>query len=157
LLENPRTIVDAAYGQPLDVQVDLLAQLLRALTYLHRRGIIHRDIKPTNVMVIEQHGELVVKTLDFGLSVGRGESVDDSTTAGTLAYMSPELLMGLPAGEASDLYAVGVITYEMLTGRHPFNTHEVGTLLNQVFEFTPDMSLIAHRGVANTVMRLMEK
>jgi tetratricopeptide (TPR) repeat protein len=157
LLANARTIVDAARGQPLDVQIDLLAQLLRALTYLHRRGIIHRDIKPTNVMVIEQHGDLIVKTLDFGLSVGRGDIVDDSSTAGTLAYMSPELLMGTPASELSDLYAVGVIAYEMLTGRHPFNTHEVGSLLNQVFEVTPDMSLIENIGVANTVVRLMEK
>ncbi|HLY27528.1 MAG TPA: serine/threonine-protein kinase, partial [Aggregatilineales bacterium] len=113
LLENAQTILQAGAEQPVEVQYGLLMQLLQALLYLHRRGILHRDLKPGNVVAV--NGE--VKVLDFGLSVAHGEG---GGPAGTLAYMAPELLEGASASEASDLYAFGLIGYEMLAGRHPF-------------------------------------
>src|SRR5206468_5483715 len=90
---------------------------LRALIYLHRHGIIHRDLKPENVLVVNRQ----VKVLDFGLSITLGdEGGEAESLAGTLAYMAPELLRGALPSERSDLWAVGMIAYELLVGRYPF-------------------------------------
>src|SRR4051812_21003911 len=86
LLENAVTINEAAVGLPLAEKIDLIIQTLRALTYLHRRAILHLDLKPGNVMVTDGQ----VKVLDFGLSSGRNESHRETT--GTLAYMAPEIM-----------------------------------------------------------------
>jgi hypothetical protein len=120
--------------------VALLIQLLQALAYLHRRGILHRDLKPDNVLVVEGQ----VKVLDFGLAVGR-EHLDetDGNVVGTLAYMAPEVLEGEPASEASDLYAVGVMAYELFAGRHPFDTTSLAALLLDIQTSTPDVEALA--------------
>ncbi|MEP7287794.1 MAG: protein kinase [Chloroflexota bacterium] len=132
LLEGSQTILDTGRGQPRDIQVGLLVQIIQALAFLHRRGILHRDLKPGNVLVI--NGQ--VKVLDFGLSVAREQA--DSAPTGTLAYMAPELLSGQPASEASDLYAVGVIAFELLTGRYPFMESDPEMLIHQITTVVPD-------------------
>ena len=117
LEENARTILEAARAEPLAMQVELLVQTLRALVYLHRHGVIHRDLKPENVLVVGDQ----VKVLDFGLSIRRdGFRMEDSEPAGTILYMAPELLYGDPPSERSDLWAMGIIAYELLCGEHPF-------------------------------------
>ncbi len=117
LEENARTILEAARTEPLAMQVELLVQTLRALVYLHRHGVIHRDLKPENVLVVGDQ----VKVLDFGLSIRRsGSRMEDSEPAGTLLYMAPEILHGDPPSERSDLWAVGIMAYELLCGEHPF-------------------------------------
>ncbi len=116
LAENARTIVDAGASAPLAVQVELLGQTLRALVYLHRHGIVHRDLKPSNILVVGDQ----VKLLDFGLALRRDEN-DPGEFAGTPLYMAPELLSGESASERSDLYALGMVAYEMLLGRYPFD------------------------------------
>ncbi len=140
LLENARTIREAARDQPLATQVGLLTQILQALAYLHRRGIVHRDLKPGNILVADGQ----VKLLDFGLAIGRGAVVG---TAGTLAYMAPEVLMGLPADAATDLYAVGIIAFELLAGQHPFQNEkgpestviDLRTTVEQILYMSPDV------------------
>jgi tetratricopeptide (TPR) repeat protein len=117
LEENARTIVEAAADAPLALQVDLVVQALRAVAYLHRLGIIHRDLKPDNMLVVREQ----VKVLDFGLSVSRHvRHPDDGTWAGTPAYMAPEILRGEAPSEQGDLYAIGMVAYELLVGSHPF-------------------------------------
>src|SRR5262249_4485576 len=115
LLDSPQSIVDARNPASFDAKIFLLTQLIRALASLHRRGILHRDLKPTNVLV--SHDE--VKVVDFGLSASVQEA---SGTVGTLAYIAPEVLQGEAPTAAADLYAVGVIAYEMFAGRHPFGS-----------------------------------
>lgn len=113
LQENAQTIVDAGRQRPLLVRADLLVQLLRALVYLHRHGIIHCDIKPANVVVVDTQ----VKVLDFGLSVyGDRLEPEAAPLAGTPLYMAPELLRGARPSQASDLYAAGVLAYELFAG-----------------------------------------
>jgi hypothetical protein len=101
--------------------VELAAQILEGLAHAHRRGIVHRDVKPSNVLVEEGEG-LSARVLDFGLA--QFDEADTLTAVGdvpgTLAYISPERLDGSDASERSDVWAVGVILWEALAGSHPF-------------------------------------
>lgn len=115
LLDNAVTIVQAGFSQTVEAQVNLLIELLRALDYLHRRKVIHCDLKPANVLVMDGQ----IKVLDFGLAVPLGEGNNGS---GSLLYIAPEALSTGTTSIESDLYAVGVIAYEMITGRVPFST-----------------------------------
>lgn len=128
-LDDALNVLEVGQVSSLTEQVHLWLQLLQALVYLHRRRILHRDLKPANVLV--QDGQ--VKVLDFGLSVQRGYEVRG--TSGTLAYMAPELLQNELATEASDLYAVGVMAYEMITGQVPFANPMA--ILTAVPDFAP--------------------
>jgi hypothetical protein len=101
--------------------VEIAAQVLDGLAHAHRRGIVHRDVKPSNVLV-EEGAEVSVRVLDFGLA--QFDEADTLTAVGdvpgTLAYISPERLAGEEASERSDVWAVGVILWEALAGSHPF-------------------------------------
>jgi tRNA A-37 threonylcarbamoyl transferase component Bud32/tetratricopeptide (TPR) repeat protein len=150
LYESARTLVEAARGSPLSLQIDLLAQVLQALAYLHRRGIIHRDLKPSNVLVTQGR----VKLLDFGVS---GERQQMSGLAGTLFYMAPELLRGESASEASDLYAFGVMSYEVLVNRRPFRGENVQGLIEEIAASVPEFPSGFDHALASTLGRLLEK
>ncbi len=141
LLENPQTIIQAGRGLPFEEQIGLLMQMVQALAYLHRRGILHRDLKPDNVLVItDDEGKLRVKVLDFGLAMNHDTVYgDDEEPSGTLAYMAPEVLQGAPPTTTADMYAVGVIMYELLAGKHPFNTTDAAQLVREVIQTLPDV------------------
>lgn len=139
LLENPRTIVQAAANHTPEARIRLLIQLFQALVYLHRWNIVHRDLKPANVLVLPDDN---LKVLDFGLSVRHNqqpENLEDSI-AGTLAYIAPELLLAAPATPTSDLYSAGVIAYEILVGHHPFDIHNPQALISDIMTTDPDLS-----------------
>ena len=98
---------------------DVLLQTLAALDHAHRQGIVHRDIKPENLMVTP---EGMVKVADFGLARAYADAqiTEAGTVTGTVQYLSPEQLQGEPADPRTDLYALGIVAYELLTGRLPF-------------------------------------
>jgi Protein kinase domain len=118
-----RTLRDAIRHAAITDQdaVEASAQVLDGLAHAHGRGIVHRDVKPSNVLV-EEGPEISIKLLDFGLA--QFEEADTLTNVGdvpgTLAYISPERLRGLEASPASDVWAVGVMLWEALAGQHPF-------------------------------------
>jgi eukaryotic-like serine/threonine-protein kinase len=99
---------------------EVMLQVLAALDHAHRKGIVHRDVKPENIMLTP---EGVAKVTDFGLARAYADSrsTQTGTVAGTVQYLAPEQLQGEPADPRTDLYALGVVAYELLTGRVPFD------------------------------------
>ena len=118
-----RTLRDAMRaGELRDAEaVEAASQILEGLAHAHQRGIVHRDVKPTNVLLADGDG-ISVRLLDFGLA--QFDEADTLTAVGdvpgTLAYISPERLRGAEAVPASDVWAVGILLWEALAGRHPF-------------------------------------
>jgi serine/threonine protein kinase/tetratricopeptide (TPR) repeat protein len=108
LLRGAQTITEAGKYQPHEVRVGLLVQVLQALAYMHRWGVIHRDLKPGNVLVVDGQ----VKVLDFGLAIAR-ERHEGQQTVGSPGFVAPELFEGQPASAASDLYSLGMVAYRL--------------------------------------------
>ena len=104
---------------PLEEAADIAQQIAGGLARAHEKDIIHRDIKPANIMITSDG---IVKILDFGLAKisGRTKLTREGTTLGTVAYMSPEQVRGEAVDKRSDIWALGVILYEMITGKIPF-------------------------------------
>ncbi len=96
----------------------LVVQVCRALEYIHCRGLIHHDVKPENILV--SSGERAVKLIDFGL-VGRVRNEDGGKIPGTVHYIAPEIIRGQAVDRRSDLYSLGVVLYQILTGALPFD------------------------------------
>jgi TolB-like protein/Tfp pilus assembly protein PilF/predicted Ser/Thr protein kinase len=146
-------VMEFVPGEPLDRRIaagplaegEVLAlgiQIAEALAAAHEEGVVHRDLKPGNI-VVTPRGQ--IKLLDFGIAtlIRSGATRDATTTtgsvpsAGTLAYLSPEQVLGRPAGPASDLYALGVVLYEMATGRRPHGDEPAPALLYAIAHTTP--------------------
>ena len=118
--------------------VHICTQVCKALEEAHRHGIVHRDIKPDNIFLQELAGEHdFAKILDFGLAkfvtgnYERNDLTRPGFVVGSPEYMAPEQAAGSVVGPAADIYAIGVVMYELLTGRLPFNAHSTADLLRQ--------------------------
>ena len=146
-----------------DDAIDLMIQLLEALKYAHAQGIIHRDIKPGNIIVTD---DKLLKVMDFGLA-RRMTDVSNMTQSGeivgTIAYLPPERFLGKSGDNTSDLYSVGVLLYELLCGRLPF-THESGDLVAVMFSHVNDrpkpprqVNPLIPASLDRTIMRLLDK
>lgn len=122
MLDNPRPSLSA-------VRV-IISELIRVVRVLHRAGMVHRDLKPENIIVPEQRG---LALIDFGtikiagLDDGYASGQDADTLQGSVDYIAPETLLGQPATNASDLFSIGCIAYEMLTGTPPYKLDPSGT------------------------------
>jgi eukaryotic-like serine/threonine-protein kinase len=101
--------------------IDATRQILRALGFAHRRGIVHRDIKPHNVLLAQEGTERRHKVTDFGISrTSASQMTEAGSIVGTAQYLSPEQARGAPVDQRSDIYSVGIVLYELLTGQLPF-------------------------------------
>ena len=116
-----RTLLNEEKKLPVDRAVKIALGMCQALDYMHKRGIVHRDLKPENVMV---DADDEIKLIDFGIAMKedarRLTFVNLSATMGTPDYISPEQVKGQRGDQRSDIYAMGIMLYEMLTGRVPF-------------------------------------
>jgi serine/threonine-protein kinase len=116
--------------------LEVAAQLAEALAHAHRQGVVHRDVKPANVMFDPASRRAVLT--DFGLARGPdAQATRSGVMLGSPTYMAPELLAGAAPDGRSDLYALGVLTYELLAGRPPFDAAGLGALLRAVASSPP--------------------
>jgi serine/threonine-protein kinase len=124
-------LLDRTHGLPVEISCIIALQVARALNHAHFRGIIHRDIKPANIMLSHQ-GE--VKLMDFGIA--HADSLSDLTETGTglgtPSYMSPEQILGEKLDGRSDVWSLGVVFYQMLTGRKPFVEDATKSVLQKI-------------------------
>jgi tetratricopeptide (TPR) repeat protein len=147
LMEGGRNILAAGEGASVEQRVELLVQVLQALAYLHRRNIIHRDVKPDNVLVAGDK----LKVLDFGLSIAPGQKFHKAE--GTIHYIAPEVMQGGPVTVAADFYAVGVIAYQLFSGRLPFTSNRPDLLVKEIMREVPDLTEMNVPGELKIVFR----
>ena len=161
-LVDGRTLKDLVRERgplPPDVAVAVIEQILRALGYAHKRGIVHRDVKPQNV-IIDEEGQ--AKVADFGIArAGDSEMTETGTIIGTVQYLSPEQAQGQPVDRRSDLYSAGVVLYELLTGRVPFDGESAVSIAIKQINERPVPPGAARPGIPPAleavVMRALEK
>ena len=130
----------AAYCRPdnllrVDDVVELMFKCAKALHYAHSRGVIHRDIKPSNIMLTQDSD---VRIIDFGIALVADSDISRiEGIAGSPSYMSPEQVQSLELTSGSDLYSLGAVMYELLTGTRPFRAGNLAKLLHQIVYATP--------------------
>ena len=133
-----RELRDLIIGRelPADRALDIAAQVADGLAYAHRHEVVHRDIKPANIMILRDGR---VKITDFGIARMRTADVRTQTgvVLGSPRYLSPEQVLGKRSDGRADIFSLGVIIYEMVTGQTPFNGIDVNSLMFQIVNFTP--------------------
>src|SRR5947209_1887063 len=143
---------------PTDEVVQLSRQICRGLDYAHSNGIVHRDIKPANIMITANG---TVKIMDFGIAKSGGQVTNTGQVLGTPNYMSPEQVKGKQLDGRSDLFGLGVILYEMLTGEKPFVGQNVTTIIYKIVNETPitprDLDVTVHPGLSAIVIKALAK
>jgi predicted Ser/Thr protein kinase len=141
-----------------DEVVQLTRQICRGLDYAHSNGIVHRDIKPANIMITANG---TVKIMDFGIAKSGGQVTNTGQVLGTPNYMSPEQVKGRTLDGRSDLFSLGVILYEMLTGEKPFVGQNVTTIIYKIVNETPitprDLDVTVHPGLSAIVTKALAK
>ena len=130
-------LLNEAGALPTNRAADLISQALLGISHAHAHGIIHRDLKPANIMLA---GAETVKVMDFGIAraLGSARLTRAGHTVGTIEYMSPEQVRGQEGDVRSDVYSMGIVLYEALTGRVPFSSNSDYELMRQQIEKTPD-------------------
>src|SRR6202049_3956159 len=155
-----QALLDSGHSFPVPRVLRIMEQTCSALQFAHERNIIHRDIKPANLMLTADD---TVKVTDFGTAkILQFGTVQQSThVMGTPSYMSPEQVKGRPVDGRSDIFSLGVLLYEILTGEKPFPGQSITTVIYKIVNEEPipprtlDPSI--HPGISAVVMRALEK
>src|SRR6476469_1940197 len=138
--------------------LQLTRQICRGLDYAHSNSIVHRDIKPANIMIT---GNGTVKIMDFGIAKSGGQVTNTGQVLGTPNYMAPEQVKGRQLDGRSDLFSLGVILYEMLTGEKPFVGQNVTTIIYKIVNENPitprDLDVTVHPGLSAIVTKALAK
>jgi TonB family protein len=149
-------LIESRASIPLSQKIGYIVYVCRALDYAHRHdpAVIHRDIKPGNVMVTK---EGVIKVVDFGIArVANTDKTHTGSLIGTFGYMSPQLFQEMPADVQSDIWSVGIMFYELLAGRRPFEG-DTAALVNKILkQETPDLNKTAP-GTPGDVIAVVER
>jgi serine/threonine-protein kinase len=164
---RPLAAAIGARGMAVEQVVRYAIQIASALAHAHARGVVHRDLKSANVMIA---GDVGAKVLDFGIARRHTRADVDATTraarpqqrdndfAGTLAYMAPECLQGAVADERSDIWSLGILIYEMLTGQQPFRGRTSFEVTSAILrDSAPPLPPHVPQGLQNIVRRCLQK
>jgi len=153
-----QTLMDRINQGPLENEESLkiVIQIAKGLLEAHENNIIHRDIKSANIFVTKKN---VAKILDFGLAKLRGQTklTKESTTLGTIAYMSPEQTTGEEVDQRTDIWSLGVVLYEMLTGKLPFRGHYEQAIMYSIMNEDPEPVTRVRTGVPMELERIINK
>ncbi len=156
LVEGPslRKVMDGQGPLAADTAVAIAHELAGALAHVHSLGLVHRDVKPANVL-LSRRGD--VKLTDFGIARDTSEPQDGLGVVGTPSYMSPEQVLGDRVDFRSDLFSLGILLYEMLTGRRPFEEEAARTVMQKIRldRYPPPSSLVP--GVSTVIERVLAR
>ena len=142
----------ASHRLTIDRVVEIFVQTCRGLQAAHDRGLIHRDIKPTNIFVMADDS---VKLIDFGVAHSTSELSRSGFGKGTLIYMAPEQVQHKPVTVQSDIYALGVTLYEALTRRQPFRTSTEESIINAILTQIPPPASDLNASVTHVLSRVI--
>lgn len=162
-LEGRTLADDLMLNGPMDIEkaVTVFEQICDGLDHAHTRGVIHKDLKPSNIMLSEHENSMVVKIVDFGIARHGKQKQEDgpaSTVSGSPAYMSPEQCKGHALDTRSDLYSLGCLIYEAITGTPPFMSrdgHEV--MIAHVSKPVPPLSSVTKREIPLLLEAIVQK
>lgn len=167
--QTPYLVMEFVDGQPLDRMLEkgsipyprvcaLMGDVATALSVAHRKGVIHGDVKPANVLITADGR---VKLSDFGMARLARRDTGSSPLLGTPAYWCPEQIMGRPQDARSDLFSLGIVIYEMLTGQRPFDADSLQGICNRVLSSTPlppsHLNSSVPRSLDEIVMKCLSK
>lgn len=158
--KNLREFLENENRLELKTALSIMIQIADALKEIHQRGIIHRDLKPENIMVLSNTGYLPqVKLLDFGLARFKNQPGQTGVgmIMGTIFYLSPEQLSGARASFSSDIYALGVLYYQLLTGKKPFPGNSAGHIATQIIQAEPLDISVLNAAIPPRLSRLVQK
>lgn len=143
---------------PAEQVTEISRQVLAGLDYAHSHGVIHRDVKPANIMITP---DKTVKIMDFGIAKAGGGLTSAGQVLGTPNYMSPEQVKGRPLDGRSDLFSFGVILYEMVTGEKPFTGQNVTTIIYKIVNEHPipprELDVTIHPGLSAVISKALAK
>ena len=136
-----------------DEAIPIAVQIAHGLGRAHDSGIVHRDVKPSNILILPDG---TVKILDFGIAqTGNPTGSEPCSLAGTIAYMSPEQASGLPADRRSDVWSLGIVIYEMLTGARPFAGRDGRSVRRAILEQEPRLASSMYVGIPPAMDRVL--